>query len=61
MDFAESDVCIAWDATEERVGLFIRDVLWAVFDVVTERKYGGDYEVNGDPEIPSTLSFGTKR
>jgi hypothetical protein len=60
-DFGESDVAIAWDAAEERVGLFIRDVLWAVFDVVTERKYGGDYQKGGEPEIPSALSFGTRR
>ena len=60
-DFDESDIAIVWDGAEERVGLFIRDVLWAVFDVVTERKYGGNYERDGEPEIPSALSFGTKR
>src|SRR5262249_21272448 len=30
-DFSKSDVKIRWDSEEQKVGLFIKGVLWAVF------------------------------
>ena len=51
-DFGEKDIVIRWDATESKVGLFIRGRLWAAFDSVTGHKYGGGYRATGKPAIP---------
>src|SRR5688572_14795904 len=39
-NFGEMDVLIRWDRQEEKVGLFIRDELWAVFDPANRESYG---------------------
>jgi hypothetical protein len=53
--FPESEVRIVWDSTEEAVGLFICGQLWAVFDLKTGMKWGGDYKPEVRPEIPESV------
>src|ERR1044072_4849092 len=53
IDVEANDISVRWSSKEESVGLFIRDVLWAVFDVSTNRKYGGDYMTEMKPTLPS--------
>lgn len=48
LDIVEADIQICWDRSEERVGLFVRQNLTAVFDVVSKINYGGGAE----PEVP---------
>ena len=59
-DFAETDVSVRWDCDEEKVGLFIRQTLWAVFDIARRAKYGGGYKAGAKPPLPSqaTIGFG---
>ena len=56
-DFDDSDILIQWDQREQRVGLFIRSVLWAVFNVASGQKAGGAYRVGGSPAIPEEACF----
>lgn len=51
-DFSEEDVTIQWDSANLRVGLLIRDVLWAVFDE-GGTQYGGSYSPSATPRLPS--------
>ncbi len=51
-DFNQNDINIRWDTIETRVGLYIKGQLWAVFDVETNTKYGGNYCSGGQPDIP---------
>lgn len=51
-DFAAADVLIRWDPGEQKVGLFIKDVLWAVFDNCRQTSYGGNYRPGSRPAIP---------
>ncbi len=51
-DFDDADVFIRWDATESKVGLFIRDHIWAAFDVRTGEKHGGNYRTDISAAIP---------
>jgi hypothetical protein len=55
--FAESDIEIRWDAGDRKVGLFVRGVLWAVFDRVQKTKHGGNYHPERLPDIPSDAGF----
>jgi len=57
-DFEQRDVIVKWDPTETKVGLFIRSQLWAVFDVETNAKYGGNYRAGIQPEIPADVTSG---
>ncbi len=59
-DFSEEDVAIQWDQASRRVGLFIREVLWAVFDD-NQTQYGGNYRPGAAPELPldAGVWFGT--
>jgi len=45
-DVSGMEIAIRWDRQERRVGLFINDQLWAVFDSVSGEKFGGDYRPN---------------
>ena|SRR6266516_3924928 len=54
-DFEESDVAIRWDATDTKVGLFIRGQLWAAFDSHSGTKYGGDYRRGVPPQVPTEI------
>lgn len=58
-DFAQKDVVIRWDSSELKVGLFIRDTLWAVFDTVRGYKYGGAYGTDRMPSLSATLFTGS--
>jgi hypothetical protein len=57
-DFTEEDVSVRWDAHEEKVGLYIRESLWAVFDTVNHASFGGNYETNGKPILPAQATAG---
>jgi hypothetical protein len=57
-DFTERDIAIRWDLGEQKVGLFIRNVLWAVFDSDHRRKYGGDYRPGARPTVPPEAESG---
>jgi len=58
LDFGEGDLSIRWDRDEQKVGLFIRDVLWAVFDGRRRAKYGGGYRGGATPSLPSEAKLG---
>src|SRR4051812_13869795 len=49
---SQSDVDVRWDATEQRVGLFLRGVQWAVFNCFHKTRFGGGYRPGERPEIP---------
>ncbi len=51
-------VSVRWDSKEERVGLFIRNVLWAVFDGLQRLKYGGGYKTGIQPSLPESATAG---
>ena len=55
-DFGKGDIEIRWDRTETKVGLFIRQILWGVFETLTGAKYGGDYRCDCRPEIPAEIT-----
>ena len=51
-DFDSGDITIRWNAVENKVGLFIRSQLWAVFDAETGAKYGGNYRSGTRSDVP---------
>ncbi len=55
-DFAESDLEIRWNQGEDKVGLLIRGVLWAVFAGLDATSWGGDYVAGGTPQIPPEIA-----
>jgi hypothetical protein len=57
MDLEQKDVAVRWNDREDRVGLFIRGVLWGVYNVATGTKHGGNYTKRGIPEIPPGEGF----
>jgi hypothetical protein len=58
VDFRGSDISVRWDEGEERVGLFIRGVLWAVFDPGRGLKHGEGYGPGAEPSLPGDLVEG---
>ncbi|WP_437294750.1 DUF2251 domain-containing protein [Sorangium sp. So ce426] len=57
-DFGETDISIRWDSEEQKVGLFIKGILWAVYDCARRAKYGGAYKSGGKPSLPSGADVG---
>ena len=57
-DFVEEDVSVRWDLDEQKVGLFIRNVLWAAFDCGLRSKYGGRYDPRVGPSLPPGAETG---
>lgn len=57
-DFVEADVAVCWDSKEQKVGLFIRGVLWAAFDCHLGTKCGGGYEPGIKPSLPPGAEMG---
>ena len=58
-DFGDQDVAVRWDVDEERVGLFIRGVLWAVFDSRSGTPLGGSYQAgSATPSVPAGAARG---
>ena len=55
-DFNEEDVAIRWNSSENIVGLFIRNQLWAAFNLQTGAKHGGNYCTDNQPMIPVEIS-----
>lgn len=55
-DFEEKDIVVRWNATEEKVGLFIRGELWAAFDGRTGTTYGGNYCAGAQAKISSEIT-----
>jgi len=51
-NFSNSDIAVRWDSREERVGIFIRNRLWAVFNASKKTKHGGSYRTDAEPSIP---------
>jgi hypothetical protein len=58
LDFEMHDVSVRWSSKEESVGLFIRDILWAAFDVSKNTKYGGNYIAGMNPILPPIAALG---
>jgi len=54
VEFHASDISVHWNASEESAGLFIGGNLWAAFDQLG-RSYGGNYEAQKSPRIPSEV------
>jgi hypothetical protein len=54
---SEEDFTVCWDCSEQRVGLFIRRTLWAVFNVVTNQRFGGKFSPGSRPDIPDQELF----
>jgi hypothetical protein len=50
-DFAGTEVDVRWNHEGLRVGLFIREQLWAEFDAVRGVGSGGHYELGGTPKL----------
>jgi hypothetical protein len=61
IDFAANEVVVLWDDPETKVGLSIRNTVWAIFDCVSGQKFGGNYRLSEKPAIPETVSFVTTR
>jgi hypothetical protein len=57
-DFGGADISIGWDQNEQKVGLFIRGMLWAVFDCQHRAKYGGSYKPGLVPMLPPRATVG---
>jgi hypothetical protein len=57
-DFIEADISIRWDTSDQKVGLFIRGVMWAVFDVAGQTKLGGNYGHSKNPSLPPHAHIG---
>ena len=57
IEFSASDVQVQWDVSEQRVGLFIHDTLWATFDTARRRKYGGNYVPGAVSTVPGSEMF----
>ncbi len=51
-EFRDVDVTVRWSVDESAVGLFIREVLWAAFEIGTRARYGGGYSPFANPQIP---------
>jgi hypothetical protein len=61
IDYTGKDVAILWDYSEEMVGLFIRNILWALFDWQRMTKHGGNYKRGKTPDIPPEVSFSPRQ
>jgi hypothetical protein len=57
VDLHPDDVSVQWDQQQQRVGLFLRGVLWAVFNISTGDKYGAMYQVGEKPKLPPEEVF----
>jgi hypothetical protein len=58
-DFAQEHIAVRWNKTEDKVGLFIRNLLWAVFDGDSRRTYGGNYKPGAaPPPLPPGVTGG---
>jgi hypothetical protein len=57
LNVGDAEIDVRWDESEDRVGLFIRNTLSAVFNVADAGKYGGDYDRRRVPSVPRTESF----
>jgi hypothetical protein len=50
-----NDIAVRWDARTEKVGLFLKGVLCAAFDVLQQRKYGGVFQPDSSPSLPDAV------
>ena len=57
IELTSNDVMILWDRSQTKVALFLRDVMWGVFDCVSGQKFGGDYAPGKTPRLPPNLTF----
>lgn len=56
-DLRDADVTVRWDRCGSKVGLFLRGVLWAVFNPSHGTKFGGGYGATRSPSIPDAEAF----
>src|SRR6185312_13752110 len=56
-DLTAQDDEVRWDDDESRVELFLRETQWAVFNVTTREKHGGNYSPHSKPKIPTDEAF----
>ena len=54
-DFGKEDIGIESNTSETKVGLFIKNELWAAFDA-EGKKHGGNYESGARPNIPDAVA-----
>ena len=57
-DFTSSDIDVRWTPNGEKVGLFIKGALWAVFDAERGTKHGGNYMTGRRPALEPGASDG---
>ena len=50
----EFDIDVRWNNTNNVVGLFIHERLWAVFEQ-SGQQYGGHYSVTASPSVPNSI------
>lgn len=60
-DLTAQDVEVRWDHDECRVALFLRETQWAVFNVITGEKHGGNYGPRSKPQIPANEVIHARR
>jgi hypothetical protein len=60
-DVPTSEVRVAWNHSDERVGLFLRGELWAVFNLSSGGKFGGNYSQTSGAQIPTDELFNLMR
>jgi hypothetical protein len=51
VDFTQADVRVEWAKSNKKLGLFIKGVLWAIFDTTSGKKHGGNYSVEKAPSL----------
>jgi hypothetical protein len=56
-EMSAEDVEVRWDDNEFRVALFLRGTQWAVFNVSSGEKHGGNYRPDAKPQIPAVDIF----
>ena len=57
LEMSADEVKVRWDDDEFRVALFLRGIPWAVFNVNSGEKHGGNYRPGAKPQIPAVDVF----
>jgi hypothetical protein len=55
-DFKQDDLSVRWNETESQVGLFIKNRLWAAYDVETGACHVGSYRTKDQSNIPKEVA-----
>jgi hypothetical protein len=54
-DFRNDEVKVRWNRLQNKVGLSIRGAIWALFDIATGEKYGGNYRARTTASLPPNM------